>query len=124
MATFATPGIIHYGTNMAVANIDQDVANFYYRLLPKSIGAQKQMFQAHVTIVRYEDIADKIIWGEYDGEQVEIHYNNNIKNDGVYYWLDVQCERLRKIREELGLDPYPPWRNRFHITIGNVKHRI
>lgn len=109
---------------MAVAHVDQGIADFYYWLLPRSIGAQKQMFPAHVTLARYSDTLDDALWGKYEGEQMEVQYWNRIRNDGIYYWLDAKCDRGMEIRRELGLQAYPPWRNSFHITIGNVKHLL
>jgi hypothetical protein len=66
---------------------------------------------------------DTSTWGDYEGDRVGFEYGSVIVRDETYYWLEVVSPRLMEIRKELGLSAYPPWRNGYHLTIGNVKHQ-
>lgn len=120
---YRTTGTFRYGptTRRAVLLVDQGIADFYRALIPKYIPHSAQMYPAHVSVVRHFQPPDMTRWGEHEGEQVEIEYESIIRNDNTYFWLDVRSEILMRFRVELGLDPYPPWRNRYHITIANSK---
>ena len=61
----------------------------------------------------------KVLWERYSGEIVTFEYNSIIRDDELYFWLDVSCPRLLDIREELGLPRHPEYS--FHLTIGNAR---
>ena len=67
--------------------------------------------------MRNEEPIDKLPWGCYNGYEVEFEYENIIKDNGEFYWLDVRCDFLYQIRMELGLNKNPEYP--FHLTIGN-----
>jgi hypothetical protein len=116
-------GILEYGptTNRVVLNVDQGIADFYRSLIPRAWPRNPQRYQAHVSVVRREQPPNMDVWKKYDGHEVEIEYSPEIVWDERYYWLNVQCQRLCEIRVELGLAPFPWWRNKFHITVANRK---
>ena len=119
---FESTGIIHYGPEIRVIlSVDQGITDYYRSLLPKSIRTNPQKHPAHVSVVRREVPPNMDVWMKHEGEAVVFKYYTDIINDETYYWLNVECERLKEIRVELGLKPYPWWRNSYHITIGNVK---
>lgn len=116
-------GILSYGPGIRVVLLaDQGIVDFYYSLVPKHVGLAKQAYEAHVSVVRKEKPTNTREWGKYDGEEAEFEYMGVVKNDETYFWLPVRSHRLMEVRMDLGLDPFPPWRNSYHLTIGNVKH--
>jgi hypothetical protein len=125
---FTSTGTLRYGNTNLVLDVDQGIVDFYRAMLPKSIRTNRQMYNAHISVVRKEVPPNMELWGKYAGEQIEFKYSNVIRNGNLYYWLDVWCERLEQIRLELGLpcdSPYtrPPdgFSKTFHVTIGNIK---
>jgi len=119
---FLSTGILQYGPGIRLVLLaDQGIADFYLSLVPKSLKVKPQFYPAHVSVVRREEPPNLGAWGLYEGLEVEFEYQPYIANDETYYWLPVQCKRIEEIRTELGLRPYPWWRNGYHLTIGNIK---
>jgi hypothetical protein len=114
-------GRLSYVPWKVVLLADQDVADFYFSMVPKHVGLKRQAYPAHVSVVRKETPPNMEAWGRHEGELIQFEYGG-IEHDETYYWLAVRAPRLIEIREELGLAPYPPWRNGYHLTIGNLKH--
>lgn len=126
---FTTTGILQYGPGLrAVVWADQGIADLYRSLIPKYYYAAPQMYPAHITVVRLkkESAKNMDVWSKYEGEVIPFQYENEIRFDGTYFYLNVQSDRIGDIREELGL---PRFRFGdlgadnccYHITIGNVK---
>jgi hypothetical protein len=116
-----------YGYRL-VLEVDQGISDFYRALIPKWIKTNKQMYRAHISVVRYEVPPNLDAWGKYEGEEVKFLYSNYINNGTVYWWLNAFCTRLEEIRVELGLPvssqyTLPPegFTKCFHMTIGNNK---
>jgi hypothetical protein len=118
---FTSVGCLKYVPNKLTLEVDQVVADYYRALLPKWIRNNPQKFPAHVSVVRRETPPRAEHWGRYEGELVEFRYSNVVEFDETYVWLNVECERLKEVRVELGLNAYPWWRNRYHVTIANFK---
>lgn len=122
---FSSKGILSYGPEERVLIwVDRSIAEYYRSLIPKYIFIQPQKYPAHITVVRSgRETPDMSHWGKYEGEEIEFAYDGKIKFDGgVYYYLDVICERIAEIRMELGLPRYRFGDNKkYHITIGNSK---
>jgi len=123
-------GILRYtGGERLVVEVDEDFGRYYRRLIPKSYPTQKPRWPPHITVVRAgKDIPVNMeAWGRYEGAEVEFSYDPELRLDKVYYWLNVWCDRLSKIRQELGLPPKSRWTRPpdahecFHITIANRK---
>jgi hypothetical protein len=111
-----------------VAETEQDIANYYRKLIPKYKCVKRQMYPAHISVVRYETPLNLDAWGKYEGQEVEFTYDSEIKNGTVYYWLNCFSTKLEKVRTELGLPvsseytrPPDSWTKCFHMTIGNIK---
>jgi hypothetical protein len=96
----------------------------YYRNLYKMWHYNCKKLQApswaeHITVVRNEEPPIKKPWQLHDKKQVNFTYTvDYFGSDGVYVWLDVECEELLDIREALGLPRNPIYP--LHLTIGNV----
>lgn len=111
-----------------IVEVDQGIADFYRSLIPKARYVQRQMYPAHISVVRKEEPPSLEAWGKYEGEEIDFWYDNEIKWGQVYYWINAFSEKLEKIRTELGLPvssqytrPPGSWIKCFHITIGNTK---
>lgn len=67
------------------------------------------------------------VWNRYNGEEIQFEYDNEIRFDGTYFYLNVKSDRIGDIREELGLQRFRfgdlgADMQRYHITIGNCKN--
>lgn len=116
-----------------ILEVSPDLAAYYRSLMPKVLAVQKPRWPPHVTVVRSEKETPVYLehWGKYDGEEVEFNYDPEIHIDKTYYWLNVWCDRLVTVREELGLPPKSRWTRPpsggfqcFHVTIGNKKYGV
>jgi len=84
------------------------------------VNLNTPIWQAHVTVCKYERPKNESVWRKYQGEVIPFEYDPEIRSSDIYFWLVVKCPRLEEIRVELGLPPRP--RCPFHITIGNLKN--
>lgn len=116
-------GILQYGSyERAVLLVDQGLADYYRRLIPKYIDVRPQRHAAHVTVVRggYET-PDRTAWGKYEGEVIPFDYTNEILLHDGYFYLRVECDRLDAIRHELGLPTFFDPVKGHHVTVGNAR---
>ena len=130
---FTSRGILRYNSDnngLPKLNVlvDQGISDFYRSLIPKYETARRQMYAAHISVVRKEVPTNWQYWGIYEGEEVEFTYCNIVNRGTVYWWLNAFSKRLETIRTELGLPissmytrPPDGWVRCFHITIGNSK---
>ena len=78
------------------------------------------LFGAHITVldgrvpVKNEHMH---LWKKYQGKVIEFKYSPDIQQNWKFFHLTVQCEMLRNIRAELGLNP----NYNFHITVGRIE---
>lgn len=128
MSIYPAKGILQYSDHKLVANVDQELSDYYKSLIPKYINVNPQRYPAHISIVRKEVPVHREFWGKYEGESVEFFYSPAIRSGTVYFWLDVFSQRFEEIRLELGLPvrteyTVPPdgFIKTFHLTIGNMK---
>ncbi len=113
---FTSTGILEYHTRWLVLNCCHDLAKYYRRSLKrKALSAPP--YGAHVTVVagNYEEPAHKHLWRKYEGETIEFAYGHEVHSHDSWYWLNVHCERLLDIREELGLRRELRWP--LHLTV-------
>lgn len=110
-----------------IVEIDQDICDFYRHLIPKWYDIRPQKYPAHISVVRHEAVPKLEYWGKYEGELIDFCYDTEIQRDKVYWWLNVNANRLCEIRLELGLSQHskfsrpPDGTECFHTTIGNCK---
>ena len=119
-------GILHYHINWLVVYTDDEIGRYYRAIITRehpSVKLNSPMHGAHITVIagKYETPPKKdLYWGLYEGEIVDFQYSPEIHfDDGLYYWLTVECKRIEDIREELGL--LPKIRFAWHLTVGNTK---
>ena len=128
---FTAKGKLRYGSEgKVVVEIQQELADYYRSMIPPWRTVNRQMWPAHITIVRSgkERPTKMEHWGKYDQEEIEFSYEPHVYEGTVYYWLNCFCVRLEEIRSELGLPvvseyTLPPegFIKCFHCTIGNKK---
>lgn len=134
MNLLSSSGILSYsfenGQYRLVVEVDKDLARYYRSLIPKYIDSNGTRWAPHITVVRpyKETVPNKQFWGKYQDEVVEFQYENCVRFDKIYFWLNVFCKRLETIRIELGMSvtsPFtrPPdgYAKAFHCTIANSK---
>jgi hypothetical protein len=129
---YEATGILRYGSaeygHKLTVEVEQDLADYYRRLIPKAKGVIRQRYGAHVSVVRKETPVNLDAWGKYEGESIDFVYDSEVKSGKVYYWLNCFSTRLEEIRIELGLPvsseytrPPDSWVKCFHMTLGNTK---
>lgn len=106
-----------------VLQCDEELARYYRRLydlrqygLPPRAPLQSPPWGAHITIVRNEKPSKPELWKKWQDWRIPFSYDSEIKGYKDYLWLNVQCEKLLDIREELGLPRFPEFS--LHLTIG------
>lgn len=110
-----------------VVNVDREITRYYRWWLQreKHIHLVPPSWDAHISIVRGERLRSSVehFWKKYQGKKVDFQYQhgeyhcaNDVKNGGMYYWVDVECPMFSEIRKELNL----PVGWKFHITIGRT----
>jgi hypothetical protein len=127
---YESVGKLEYGPGIrAVVWVDNGIPILYRKLLPKYYYAQPQMYPPHITVVRLnlEKVTNLELWEKYQGEEIPFSYENEIRFDQRYFYLNVQSERIGDIREGLGLKRFRfgdlgAEKQCYHITIANVKH--
>ena len=107
-----------------IIDADPEIGRLYRNLYKNYFYSckflQRPSWKEHITIIRDEEppIAKQALWEKYQGKQIEFRYFPQLRTNGLYFWLDVECEELFQLRTELGLsrDPEVP----FHLTIGHT----
>jgi len=108
-----------------VAWIDDQIARYYFSLIPKAKYPMRQMYPPHITVVRshpIEIVENREPWGKYEGREITFRYDGLVQFRFPYFYLDAWSEEIGEIRKELGLEPYRPGFDRYHITIANIKY--
>jgi hypothetical protein len=129
---FKSSGTLLYSNNpyKLIVSVDNEIGRYYRSLIPPYHKVQKPLYDSHISTIRNEVPTNFLCWGKYQNRVVEFEYESFIYNDELYYWLNVYCQDLEDIREELGLQNTSPFtrspdgKHRFHITIANLKHII
>lgn len=118
--------------NWCIVNVDTEITRYFRWWLKyeRHIHLQSPAWDAHISIVRGERIDPNHfkLWKKYHGQRVEFSYAHlcDVKqtrsglssspDDGVYYYVNVQCSTFDQIRAELGLRT--GWS--FHLTVGRT----
>ena len=128
---YTSTGILKYtDPDKLILEVDPGISKLYYKLIPLYKKKNRPRWPAHITLVRtgVEIPIYTQYWKMYEGEKVDFFYENIVRENQMYYWVNVFCVRLEQIRAELGLSIYsrftiPPegFKKCFHITIGNKK---
>jgi len=125
---YSSNGIVHYDTaegHWCNVSVNQQLADYYYSLIPKSLRVVRPRWKAHVTVVRPEDNPTNLEnWGKHEGEIVPFVYDPTILYEGGFWWFNLWCVTMEDIRKEIGLSiksritiPPPGYSKCFHCTI-------
>ena len=103
-----------------IVECPKDIIEYYHHWLEKEekVKLNKPLFGSHISVVRGEEPHKDYLknWNKRHKKEVEFEYSHEIESEGLYYWLRVYSEDLKKLREELGLEPNVEFG--FHLTIG------
>ncbi|MNB84570.1 hypothetical protein D3C81_804370 [compost metagenome] len=104
----------------------QDIVEYYHYWFEKKHGIKliKPKWGSHISLIRGEQPSgeNKQLWKKYDGMKIKFQYSNEIKWNNDYVWIDVNCDQLLEIREQLGLKKQPE--HNLHITIGKFPKEV
>lgn len=122
---FKSQGVYHYHKKWLIVDCDKEITRYYRHLIKSyspSIKLQASLNKSHITIIAgtHEDASNHKLWKKFDNQIIEFDYDNNIKTNGIHYWLTVYCNNFEILRTELNLSPTIPFP--WHLTIGNTKH--
>lgn len=130
MCLYRSTGILEYSEskNKLILRIDRGIYLYYRSFIPNLHTVNGQRHPPHISVVRNQIPPNLQFWGKYEGEEVEFYYENIVRQDDLYLWLDCYSARLEDIRIELGLplynmtrEPRQGFLQRWHTTIGNIK---
>ena len=132
MELYESQGVLQYGDNWRlILTVDQQIADYYRKLIPPWYRTMRPGYGAHVTVIRPEKEVppDHSCWGQYEGQEVPFHYSPIICTYAgeMFFWINVYCRQLELIRLELGLpvrrlrsDPTLGCWKSFHCTIARA----
>lgn len=117
----ATVGQLRYTGNWILLQCDDEIARYYSAIVQKRFGVKlhwKNQWGAHVSVIRGEQpLKNEDKWGWHEGRDVRIKYTHDIYTNGQHWWLNVECDRLSKVRGFYGFGTRKKW---FHLTIGRL----
>lgn len=130
MTSWRSQGVLRYSPKLIgnrnekwwlVVDCDEEIGRYFRSLYDlaayRTDSLQRPSWSSHITVIRDEEPPNKQLWELYAGAKVEFMCFLPVRTDGYYYWLDVRCERLLNLREELGLPRQPEMG--FHISVGH-----
>jgi len=110
----------------AMIDTECDLERYYAWFLEKRYGLtlNKTLRGTHITI-----IADKVDFDKFDEvaniyheKEIKFYYDNEgVRGNGTHWWLKVECDVAKDIRELMGLDREPYFS--FHLTLGYANDR-
>ena len=116
-----TKGTVQYRGLSCVLELSKDFGDYYYSLIPKYKNAQKQKYNAHVTIVReFEQKSHLFSYQLCKNFEFSIDYDPTIWYAYPYFFLECFSPQIEQLRADYGLRPYRI-NDCYHITVGNTK---
>jgi hypothetical protein len=101
----------------AILKVDNlSIAPYLQELKEQGIKVTPSAWGPHITWVNKEEPHNKGNWEAYQNIPIKFELKPEIKTNGTYYWLDIECNDLKLMRRALGLKPEP--KIPFHLTIG------
>lgn len=122
---YNSTGKLRYSNNgWLVIDTHPSIVYYYFRWCEKLTWKKMSTpyHGAHITVIAgkyYKNISKHPNWGKYNNQNINFSYSGEItyikQQDGIYYWLPVKCDALKKIRLELGLTEYNTMP--YHLTV-------
>lgn len=101
----------------AIVKVDTSLIDWAIQdLRSEGVTVTKSAWGPHITWVNKEEPHNKSVWANFDNMPIEFQVGDQIQTNGTYYWLDVKCDDLKRMRRQLGLKPNPAID--LHLTIG------
>lgn len=104
--------------------IDQEIVDYYYSLLPKSIGALKPGHPAHITVVReYEvnEFTNLDLLKCYENFPINFEYGPDlIYRVGPHFIIDCHSVEMEDLRSKINLSRLRYPFSCFHFTVGFI----
>jgi len=101
---------------------DDEIGAYYrclfHREFPYRGKLQRPVWGSHISAIRNETIKQPKLWHIDANKIVEFEYDDGVKSNGEYYWLDARCDFLLDLREQYGLPRQPKYG--LHLTIGRT----
>lgn len=110
----------------AIIQLDDELDAYYRWFLIKrfSLKLNQPIRGPHITFIADRMPSEPFNEGAklFDGKEIRFNYDPNIRSNGKWWWLKIDCPDAKSIREAIGLSPDPYFN--FHLTIGqaNEKH--
>ena len=106
---------------IAIVQFKDDFCDYYRWFIKREFGLylNPPLRGSHITVVndRLSDINGDIM--DIDGIEIDVYYDpNNIRCNGEHWWINIESEDVKNVRETLDLpkDPYYG----LHLTIGHA----
>tara|TARA_R110000772_G_scaffold249530_2_gene363888 strand:+ start:52551 stop:52946 length:396 start_codon:yes stop_codon:yes gene_type:complete len=117
---YKSQGIIEYKGEWAILKCSNSITKYYKWWVDRLEWKKSSttLHGAHITIVNgnFQKLSRSSLWKKYNRKKIDFTYSSRImKNSEGYYWLNIKCPFLEKIREELGVSSTPKWP--YHLTI-------
>jgi hypothetical protein len=105
-----------------VIDCDPEIGVYYRHLFwlaqNKCQTLIRPTWKEHISVIRNEEPPKNYLWSTYGNYPVSFCYDTELRTDGEYFWLDVVCPIVLRMRKELGLSAEPD--PGLHLTIGHV----
>lgn len=99
------------------------VAYYQYWLTKKGVAITKSSWKSHLSVIRGEQMDKKIYdnWAR-KNSLINFEYDDTLKTNMEFIWVDCFVPELNKLRSELGL--YQKKNDRFHLTVAKLKPNV
>lgn len=108
---------------VSIALIDTDINKYYAWFIKKrfNLSLVEPLRGGHVTFIsdRISELQEyNKVKNRWNGQQIDLKLNLNIRTNGKYWWLKAECPVFNQIRDDLKLgEPFFS----YHMTIGYPK---
>jgi hypothetical protein len=104
-AWFFCSGTVQYGPDACVSfNLEADFVPYYRSLIPKCIPLHPQTYRSRISVIRKHESPTKMgAWERHLGKNFDIYYENHIRYEKPFFYMDIHSSRFATLREELGL---------------------
>lgn len=111
-----------------VVNVNESIGVYYRWWVKRALHIElfRPPHPAHVSVIRGEKPPDdlKHLWRKYNGQWINFRYSPVVRHSGDtthdrpgnYWFVEVECPELSRIREEYGF----PCKWKYHLTIGRT----
>lgn len=118
-----TMRIVYTPDGWCRGHTDFQIQDYYAHQIEKRFGIRlhtRSLHGAHITIIRghREKQLKNIGHQPLKGKIVPFKYSHDVFTNGEHWWLNVQSDSIKIIREHLGLEFQP---RRYHLTIGRYE---